>query len=242
MKSTLTNDNDVHTNDDNADDDYEDGSAAAVLLNSFNAEYLHDNSSDTTDSEMNSDELEDSIIAPPFSPICNEPLENFLSLKGDNDTVSSSEDEEVSEDYASAPVLPKRDTVGNSDDDTPLQEACPSYTYGAVDGLESQVQMEINESAFLVNSAPMSFSQISNGYKIIIDNTGKNIRPSYQRVDRSTFSLHYVHTYAALDRVDFSGLSDVRPTPMAVDLDKLLPLAVDVTEIENHFSILIIHG
>ena len=58
-------------------------------------------------------------------------------------------------------------------------------------------------------------------------------------MDRSTFSLHYVHAYAALDRVDFSGLSDVRPTPMAVDLDKLLPLAVDVTEIENHFSILI---
>ena len=105
MKSTLTSDNDVHTNDDNADDDYEDGSAVAVLLNSFNAEYLHDNSSDTTDSEMNSDELEDSIIVPPFSLIYNEPLENFLSLKGDNDTVSSSEDEEVSEDYASATCI-----------------------------------------------------------------------------------------------------------------------------------------
>ena len=127
---------------------------------------------------MNSDELEDSIIVPPFSLIYNEPLENFLSLKGDNDTVSSSEDEEVSENYASAPALPERDTVGDSDDDTPLQEACPSY--GAVDGLESQVQMELNESVFLVDSAPMSFSQISNGYKIIIDNIDKNIRPSYQ--------------------------------------------------------------
>ena len=58
-------------------------------------------------------------------------------------------------------------------------------------------------------------------------------------MDRSTFLLHYVHAYAALDCVDFSGLSDIRPTPMAVDLDKLLPLAVDVTEVENHFSILI---
>ena len=121
MEGILT-DNNVYTNDDYTGDDYEDGSAAAILLNSLNAEYLH--TSDTTDGEMDSDEPENSIIAPQFSLICDEPLENFSTLKDDNDVVSSSEDEEVSKGYTSTTTLTKRDTVGGSDNDAPLQEAC----------------------------------------------------------------------------------------------------------------------
>ena len=36
-----------------------------------------------TDSETDNDELEDSIIAPPFSPICDEPFENMFNLEDD---------------------------------------------------------------------------------------------------------------------------------------------------------------
>ena len=36
-----------------------------------------------TDSEADNDELEGSIIAPPFSPICDEPFENMFNLEDD---------------------------------------------------------------------------------------------------------------------------------------------------------------
>ena len=87
------------------------------------------------------------------------------------------------------------------------------------------------------NSAPLTFARVTNGFKVVIDNLDKNIRASFQRIDRSTLSLHFIHAYGALDNIDFSGLSDDRPAPKEVDLDKLLPPSADVAEIQKHFSI-----
>ena len=44
-------------------------------------------------------------------------------------------------------------------------------------------------------------------YKIVGDNIDKNIRASFQRIDHQTKSIHYFHTFAAKDRIDFSNLS-----------------------------------
>ena len=41
------------------------------------------------------------------------------------------------------------------------------------------------------------------GFKIVIDNLDKSIKPSFQRLDRSNQLLHFVQMYAVLDRVDF---------------------------------------
>ena len=240
MDSIVADISDIQIDDDNED------SSVATSLNPFYNECVKDTLSESTDCETDNDTLEDSIIAPPFSPICDEPLENLFNFEDDG-MVSLSEnesDEEVSEHTAltQTTTLPEGDTVINSDDTTPLQEESSSHACGGVGSLLCQAQQEVNETctaAVLGDSAPITFSQVTNGYKIVIDNIDKNVRPSYQRVDRSTLSFHYVHAYAAMDRVDFSGLSDVRPTPMGVDLDKLLPLTIDVTEIENHFSVLI---
>ena len=57
------------------------------------------------------------------------------------------------------------------------------------------------------------------GFKIIGDNLGKNVYPSFMRLDCETKLLHYYHAYAALDRIDFSGLSESSPLGV-IDVEK----------------------
>ncbi len=49
------------------------------------------------------------------------------------------------------------------------------------------------------------------GFKIIGDNLDKNVHPNFMRLSSQTKSLHFFHAYAALDRIDFSGLSESTP-------------------------------
>ena len=44
------------------------------------------------------------------------------------------------------------------------------------------------------------------GFKIVGDNIDKNFRPFYQRMNSQTISLHFFHSVAVLDWVDFSGV------------------------------------
>ena len=44
------------------------------------------------------------------------------------------------------------------------------------------------------------------GFAIVGYNIDKNVRPSYQREDRKTQSLHYFHSHAVKYRVDISSL------------------------------------
>ena len=37
------------------------------------------------------------------------------------------------------------------------------------------------------------------GFKIVGDNIDKNFRPSYQRMNSQTISLHFFHSFAVLD-------------------------------------------
>ena len=40
------------------------------------------------------------------------------------------------------------------------------------------------------------------GFIVVDDNIDKNIRPSFQRENHQTQSLHYFHSYTARNRVD----------------------------------------
>ncbi len=44
------------------------------------------------------------------------------------------------------------------------------------------------------------------GFKIVGDNIDKNVRPSYQRLDRQTQSLCYFHSYAVRNNLDLSAV------------------------------------
>ncbi len=50
------------------------------------------------------------------------------------------------------------------------------------------------------------------GYKLVGDNIDKGVKARYMRVEGSrNKSLHYFHSFAVLDRIDFSPLPDVFP-------------------------------
>ena len=51
------------------------------------------------------------------------------------------------------------------------------------------------------------------GYKLVGDNWDINYCPQYQALDRQTLSLHHFYSYGLLDRIYFSGLSDIAPAP-----------------------------
>ncbi len=42
----------------------------------------------------------------------------------------------------------------------------------------------------------------------VLDNIDKTMKPNDMRIDNQTKPLHYVHTYAVLDRVDMSCFDD----------------------------------
>jgi len=78
-------------------------------------------------------------------------------------------------------------------------------------------------------------------YKLVMDNVDKNLRPSFQRVDRQTASLHYVHIYAVKDRIDLSSLSDRFPVSVTVKPSDILPTSSDLSmvSLKQHFQILV---
>ena len=88
-------------------------------------------------------------------------------------------------------------------------------------------------------SEPQVLSEKSwTGFKLIGDNIDKNIHGSFQRLNFTTKSLHYFHSYAVLDRVDFSALSD-EPPKGDVDFNTILPTANDVLKLKDNFAVLI---
>ena len=77
------------------------------------------------------------------------------------------------------------------------------------------------------------------GFKIVGDNVDKNVRPSLQRLDHHTQSLHYFHSFAVLDQVDLSSLSDAEPPIGEIDTACLLPSAADIAALKEDFVVLV---
>ena len=76
------------------------------------------------------------------------------------------------------------------------------------------------------------------GFVLVTDNVDKNIRPSFQRQDRQTASLHYCHSCAILDRVSISGLSD-EPAATELSPTTILPCLNDLNDLLGDFEALI---
>ena len=80
-------------------------------------------------------------------------------------------------------------------------------------------------------------------FKLCGDNIDKSVKRRYMRCDKGNHSLHYFHSYAALDRIDLSGLSDeilpgCLPDPEKI-ASSLLPSVLDDTILKQKFSVLI---
>ena len=80
-------------------------------------------------------------------------------------------------------------------------------------------------------------------FKLCGNNIDKSVKRRYMRCDKGNHSLHYFHSYAALDRIDLSGLSDeilpgCLPDPQKI-ASALLPSVLDDTILKQNFSVLI---
>ena len=76
------------------------------------------------------------------------------------------------------------------------------------------------------------------GYVIVIDNLDMNVRRSFQRIDRSTESIHFCHAFAVLNRFDTSGLEDGPPSGV-LSYEVVLPDMSDLQVILNDFEVLV---
>ena len=161
-------------------------------------------------------------------------------VEENNETMSySSEDEDVEEERQEGNYV----NSGEKDDDTGelSMDSLDSFDddFESADG-DFVVHLEEVEKEFEQSDgdviAPVADCA---GYKIVGDNIDKNIRRTHQRIDRTTRSLHYFHMFAVKDRLDFSYLSDHRPTQVEIDIQVLLPGATDLAAIKKDFEILI---
>ena len=77
-----------------------------------------------------------------------------------------------------------------------------------------------------------------NGFKIVIDNIDKNEKSRYSRIEKKKTTSH--HMYGVQDRIDFSSLSDDKPTHPSNIIESslsLLPSAADDHHIRRNFAI-----
>ena len=94
--------------------------------------------------------------------------------------------------------------------------------------------VDITDSEVYENDALQSSS-----YKVVGDNIDKNIRASFQRIDHQTKSVHYFHTFAAKDRIDFSNLSELTPHDIKINVSTLLPESTDLAIFLNELQVIV---
>ena len=131
-------------------------------------------------------------------------------------------------------IMDDCDTVSNCSCETELSSVAPSFS--------PIVNSEVTAVAKPISGEMVSYEhqhlQIDwKGFKMVGDNIDKTIRPSFQRYDNRTNSLHYFHYYALLDRLDLSICSESSPTN-ALNLQQLLVSQDDIQQVESDAIVL----
>lgn len=79
------------------------------------------------------------------------------------------------------------------------------------------------------------------GFCVIGDNIDKNVNPRHQTLEHTARSLHYFNSYAVLDRINLSGLSDEQPSMelSSFDYSSLFPSPDDYKQLKAGFAVLV---
>lgn len=121
---------------------------------------------------------------------------------------------------------------------SPITTSSP-ISVTVMDDVEQDVSEWFTESASASHVDSESVAQEWCGFKVVGDNVDKNIRPSFQRYDRQTLSLHYFHSYAIKDRVNLQSCSDLAPTNPSIDGTTLIPSEEDIGLFTSDAEILV---
>jgi len=102
---------------------------------------------------------------------------------------------------------------------------------------QSEVRGSVGERSNGDQSISTTVTRPTEGFIIVGDNIDKNVRPSFQRVDR-TESWHCFHSYAVCNRIDVSKLKDGVPSG-EVSSASVLPNMTDLQGILKDFQVLV---
>ena len=158
----------------------------------------------------------------------------------ENDGNADSEDEEEDAvvtligDHAYLDVDSWEEDDDDNDEDNVEQDEHGSGCDSMMSDNEDEVLKSVQEDLLLdVESSTGPWR----GYKVVGDNVDKNVRRSF-RFNRTTQSLHYFRTYALLDRVDLTGVSD-EASNKSITFQSLLPSSADMKQLKEIFTILV---
>jgi len=152
------------------------------------------------------------------------------------------ENAEIEQPVGETPVFlppcfpPSMNVVSSSNSLTPTVISCSPPTMNVSSSSSpARLQPSVTPSMSLTNTVnPVNI----NGYIIVGDNIDKNVRPSFQRRDHQTESMHCFHSYAVASRIDLSQFSDTLP-PATVSPESVLPNNSDLLQLYNDFEILV---
>ena len=128
-----------------------------------------------------------------------------------------------------------------SDSDDDLEQLANLEQNDDLDKLERNNSVMISSAETLTSDEPSHMQQpfCAVGYAVIGDNIDKNVRPSYQRQDRTTQSLHYFHSYSLKNRINIFEMSDRRPSSIDISPTNILPSQLDITMMIKEYGVLI---
>ena len=144
------------------------------------------------------------------------------------------------------------DSISNCSSDTELSFAAPEFSPCRsradidvlVDDELDVIQSDITPSGTALPDPPdmalassdiiqeVTHRQQWKGFKDVCDNFDVNLKPSFKRFDNMTNSLHYLHHYALLDRIDLSSYSEIQSNK-ELDLKRILVSKDDIMQLEN---------
>ena len=151
------------------------------------------------------------------------------SSSSESDLDISDVDSELSDDEC---VLLSSDEGSDSDSSMDLELATTL-----------QANESMNTDGYSLKMVDTAGSVCIYTFKLCGDNVDKTVKVRFMRFDKGNISLHYFHSYAVLDRIDLSGLSDsyvasCLPSPRNIAAS-LLPSEPDDQSLKRHFSILV---
>lgn len=133
-------------------------------------------------------------------------------------------------DEASCSTSPSSEYTESTESDVSFNSEVMSFSSlsDAQDPTESDSELPIATSS---SSDPASLL----GYKFVLDNIDKTVKPRHMTLDSRTKSLHYVQLYCVKDRIDFSSLPNTQSTDMKCLYD-ILPSATDYSELKQSIT------
>ena len=157
------------------------------------------------------------------------------------DSVFNEESDEDDNDYSDASETSSESEIDFSSGDEHVFFSDDSNEYDSEDEKPLRAQPEtVLEPALDIEVVEVHSPKIV-GYTLCGDNIDKNVRRRYQRSDQQTLSLHYFHSFAVRNRIDFSALSDKIPGPLTKSsiVSSIIPSAVDDQRMYTNVAILI---